>query len=543
MGENTSFQVLNISDILPNRFQPRIKFEDEALDELAESISRFGVIEPIVVRPIGNKYEIIAGERRYKASKLASKTTIPSIVINLSDKDSEELALLENVQRQSLNPIEEAVSYKRILDMGYITREELSKKIGKPQSVILNKTRLLNLADEVQSYLLNNKISERHARALLNITDLDDQVEMLHRIVNERLTVKKTNKEIRNYIENNKDDETETLFDDERGNDKVDIDKIMREAQDINPENNVSAEAPDLMAASPAPSPVGVNQVFESTPINNDSAITQEPSKFVNVQPSTGAPSAMNNMANNGNGVTFDSMFNGPMAVQTPVSESSTGSKPILNTNTSINSEPVSAPVLNPESSIPPIKNSEVVSPEPVVNSASTINDEISSIVSDALKNQPVDNQGVTPPLSNIPDFSINTPVSSEVNQAPTTVEPVNNAGMFDQSGTLQSNDALASNPVPVVETPAMEQVNNIPNASLNNLDGTLINNVSEVSPIPQADNSTQQVSVTNNIPDYAGIVQKLREFADEIEKNGHFVNLEEVDLGNQYKVIFTFDK
>ena len=543
MGENTSFQVLNISDILPNRFQPRIKFEDEALDELAESISRFGVIEPIVVRPIGNKYEIIAGERRYKASKLASKTTIPSIVINLSDKDSEELALLENVQRQSLNPIEEAVSYKRILDMGYITREELSKKIGKPQSVILNKTRLLNLADEVQSYLLNNKISERHARALLNITDLDDQVEMLHRIVNERLTVKKTNKEIRNYIENNKDDETETLFDDERGNDKVDIDKIMREAQDINPENKVSAEAPDLMAASPAPSPVGVNQVFESTPINNDSAITQEPSKFVNVQPSTGAPSDMNNMSNNGNGVTFDSMFNDAMAVQTSVSESSIGSEPILNTNTSINSEPVSAPVLNPESSIPPINNSDVVSPEPVVNSTSTINDEISSIVSDALKNQPVDNQGVTPPLSNIPDFSINTPVSSEVNQAPTTVEPVNNAGMFDQSGTLQSNDALASNPVPVVETPAMEQVNNIPNASLNNLGGTLINNVSEVSPIPQADNSTQQVSVTNNIPDYAGIVQKLREFADEIEKNGHFVNLEEVDLGNQYKVIFTFDK
>ena len=391
--------------------------------------------------------------------------------------------------------------------------------------------------------MLNNKISERHARALLNITDLDDQVEMLHRIVNERLTVKKTNKEIRNYIENNKDDETETLFDDERGNDKVDIDKIIREAQDINPENKVSAEAAGLMAASPAPSPVGVNQVFESTPINNDSAITQEPSKFVNVQPSTGAPSDMNNMSNNGNGVTFDSMFNGPMTVQTPVSESSTGSEPILNTNTSINSEPVSAPVLNPESSIPPINNSDVVSPEPVVNSTSTINDEISSIVSDALKNQPVDNQGVTPPLSNIPDFSINTPVSSEVNQAPTTVEPVNNAGMFDQSGTLQSNDALASNPVPVVETPAMEQVNNIPNASLNNLDGTLINNVSEVSPIPQADNSTQQVSVTNNIPDYAGIVQKLREFADEIEKNGHFVNLEEVDLGNQYKVIFTFDK
>ena len=154
---DTELRILNISDILPNRFQPRLKFEQDSLEQLAVSISKFGVIEPIVVRPVGKKFEIIAGERRYKASKLASKSTIPAIIINLSDKDSEELALLENVQRQSLNPIEEAVSYKRILDLGYITREELAKKIGKPQVLIFNKIKLLSLSDEVQSYLLNGR--------------------------------------------------------------------------------------------------------------------------------------------------------------------------------------------------------------------------------------------------------------------------------------------------------------------------------------------------------------------------------------------------
>ena len=205
MFENGQLTVLNIKDILPNRFQPRIRFDGEKLEELAESIGKYGVIQPIVVRPVSNKFEIIAGERRYKASKLANKSTIPAIIVNLSDKDSEEIALLENIQRQELSPIEEAVSYKRILDMGYITQEELARKLGKAQSTIANKIRLLNLDDEVQSYLLNNKISERHARSLLRIPDKEQQVDMLHRIVEERLTVKQTDKEIEKLKENMKE--------------------------------------------------------------------------------------------------------------------------------------------------------------------------------------------------------------------------------------------------------------------------------------------------------------------------------------------------
>lgn len=186
---------LNIDDILPNRFQPRIKFNEQAINELAESIKLHGVIQPIVVRKISDKYEIIAGERRYKASILAGKTTIPAIVTTLDDKNSAEVALIENVQRQDLTPIEEAISYKKILDMGYISQGELGEKLGKKQSTIANKLRLLNLTDDVQEALMENKISERHARSLLKLNDKKQKM-MLNRIISERLTVRKTDEEI-----------------------------------------------------------------------------------------------------------------------------------------------------------------------------------------------------------------------------------------------------------------------------------------------------------------------------------------------------------
>ena len=178
MEAEKQVQNLPLEDVLPNRFQPRIKFSEESIEELANSIREHGVIQPIVVRRIGDKYEIIAGERRYKASQLAGKDTIPAIITNLDDNDSAEIALLENIQRENLTPIEEAISYKKILDMGY-TQEALAKKIGNKQSTIANKVRLLNLTDEVQEALLENKISERHARSLLRVTDPTLQVLML----------------------------------------------------------------------------------------------------------------------------------------------------------------------------------------------------------------------------------------------------------------------------------------------------------------------------------------------------------------------------
>ena len=187
---------VDINDILPNRNQPRIILNEEDDLGLTDSVKEYGVLQPIIVRAIGDKYEIIAGERRYRASVLAGKETVPVIVRNMSDKDSAEIALIENVQRKELTPIEEALSYKSILDKGYMTQEELAVKIGKSQPTIANKIRLLNLTDEVQDALLENKISERHARSLLKIKNKNQQNKMLDKIINERLTVRRTDEEI-----------------------------------------------------------------------------------------------------------------------------------------------------------------------------------------------------------------------------------------------------------------------------------------------------------------------------------------------------------
>lgn len=197
----TKIVELNLNDILPNRFQPRIKFKEEAIIELSESIKEHGVLQPILVRPIGDRYEIVAGERRYKGAVLAGLSTIPAIVIDSNDKDSAEIALIENVQRQDLNPIEEAISYKKILDMGYLTQEQLASKLGMSQSAIANKKRLLNLTDEVQEALMEDKISERHARSLLKINDKDNQISMLKKVIKERLTVRKLDEQIEKLLD------------------------------------------------------------------------------------------------------------------------------------------------------------------------------------------------------------------------------------------------------------------------------------------------------------------------------------------------------
>ena len=190
--------ILNVSIdlIIPNRFQPRLVFDEKALNELADSIKEHGIIEPIIVRQLNDKYEIIAGERRYKAACIAGLTKVPVIVRNLSDYKSAQVAVIENVQRRNLNPMEEAKSYKRILDQGLKTQEELAKEIGVSQSTIANKLRLLSLAEPVKQALSENKISERHARALLKLSSLDKQEEMLNKVINERLTVKDLDNEI-----------------------------------------------------------------------------------------------------------------------------------------------------------------------------------------------------------------------------------------------------------------------------------------------------------------------------------------------------------
>ncbi len=188
---------LYLDDIIPNRFQPREVFEERPLKELAVSIKEHGVIQPIIVRRVNDKYEIIAGERRYKASALAGLTKIPAIIRELDDKESSKVALLENLQRKNLNPIEEAKTYQKILEIDEMTQEELAKTMGKSQSSVANKLRLLSLSDEIQQALLQDKISERHARTLLNVKDPKEQQDLLNEIINTKMTVRQLESKIK----------------------------------------------------------------------------------------------------------------------------------------------------------------------------------------------------------------------------------------------------------------------------------------------------------------------------------------------------------
>ena len=538
MFENGQLTVLNMNDILPNRFQPRIRFDEEKLEELAESIGKYGVIQPIVVRPIGNKFEIIAGERRYKASMLANRSTIPAIVVNLSDKDSEEIALLENVQRQELSPIEEAVSYKRILDMGYITQEGLAKKLGKSQSTIANKIRLLNLDDEVQSYLLNNRISERHARSLLRIPNKDKQVEMLHRIVEERLTVKQTDREIEKLKENmnienivqkpvdieipKKEDsissEIESLFDEtdnivskeNEGGNKMDIDKIMREAKDINVP--IQEEPKDISSLMEQKNDVQSEPIVREEsikPINN-----VEDGKFINVV-SNPEPVSSEPQNSTNNGVTFDSMFNQPVSLETSNQVSSVSADVSqANTVNNIQSNVTSPSPLNEVQPNMNISSQNVVTAPTQNNDSNEVSEDTKKVISNA----------VAVALKKYNESKAN----KNLGQSEPTRQEQPNVGINNESNLVNQNS-------PISDIPEVS----FPNVTVPNTDIIDSSNTTETI----ASNMSQNIKPVTNQASFAQIVKMLRECADKIEQSGYFVNVDELDLGNQYKVTFTIDK
>ena len=160
-----------IEKITPNRYQPRTVFDDEKIEELSRTIHTHGVIQPIVVRPFGEQYEIIAGERRYRAIKKLGWPEVPAIVRNLNDKETASIALIENLQREELTAIEEALAYQQLLELHSLTQEALAQRLGKGQSTVANKLRLLKLPQFVQTAILNRELTERHARALIAIKD------------------------------------------------------------------------------------------------------------------------------------------------------------------------------------------------------------------------------------------------------------------------------------------------------------------------------------------------------------------------------------
>ena len=565
MDESNQLAVINISDILPNRFQPRIKFDEPKLYELADSIRKYGVIQPIVVRPVNGRYEIIAGERRFKASKIADKTTIPAIIVNLTDKVAEEIALLENVQRQQLSPIEEAVSYKRILDMGYITKEELSNKIGKSQSAITKKIRLLNLDDQVQEYLLNNKISERHARSLLRIDDKEKQVEMLHRIVNERLTVKKTDREISKLLEelpeknssvlnnsvNNQSNDIESLFDDfdskkensieERGQAFMDIDKIMREAKDIN-QTEPPKDISQLMKQDTTVQPISTEQNDINVVLPTETPVepTTEQSRFFNLNMQRPEPTPVKSEPIN-NSVTFDSIFNQSVSPTTsnniqnnvqdnsfPISDSSRETSEIGNNPVSVTEQSKFFNSNMQQSEPTPVKSEEPITTPIISDEAKQT---ISSAIADAFKNNQVEVSKPSNPVTN----------NSSFEEELDNFSNVPNADIYSSK-----TDTPIVEPIPVVSEP-------INNTSLDNNSNSIpftpiqpISNLSEVNysePSTISSGIVQPVKAVNSQANFSQVVKILRDCANQIEQLGYYINVDEMDLGNQYKTTFTINK
>ena len=191
---------VDINKVEPNREQPRKHFDEDALLELSESIKQFGLIQPILVQDRKTYYEIIAGERRWRASKLAGLKKVPVIIKNYTEQEIVEISLIENIQREDLNPIEEAKAYKRLMSEFNLNQDEIAERVSKSRTAVTNSMRLLKLCDEVQQMIINDMISTGHARAIISIEDPEEQYILAQKIFDENLSVREVEKVVKSMI-------------------------------------------------------------------------------------------------------------------------------------------------------------------------------------------------------------------------------------------------------------------------------------------------------------------------------------------------------
>ena len=212
---NNAETLVKITKVEPNREQPRKNFNEDALQELADSIKEHGILQPILVKDRKDHYEIIAGERRWRAAKLAGLKEVPVIIRDLSDQEIVEIALIENIQREDLNPIEEAQAYKKLLTEFNLKQDEVAERVSKSRTAVTNSMRLLKLCDEVQQMVIDDMISTGHARAILSIEDPEEQYTLAQRIFDEKLSVRDVEKLVKNRnkpkVEKPKKEKNESL--------------------------------------------------------------------------------------------------------------------------------------------------------------------------------------------------------------------------------------------------------------------------------------------------------------------------------------------
>ena len=199
--EKSGETIVKITQVEPNSEQPRKDFDEDALLELADSIKQFGVLQPLLVQKKNDYYEIIAGERRWRAAKLAGLTEIPVIVKEFSEQELVEISLIENIQREDLNPVEEAMAYKRLIDEFHLKQDEIAERVGKSRTAVTNAMRLLKLSEKVQQMLIDEMITAGHARAILSIADKEKQESIAMKVFDEKLSVRETEALVKRMLE------------------------------------------------------------------------------------------------------------------------------------------------------------------------------------------------------------------------------------------------------------------------------------------------------------------------------------------------------
>ena len=207
-ASNEAVMLIDINKIEPNKSQPRKNFSESSLEELAQSIKQYGVIQPIIVKKSSGGYELVAGERRWRASKIAGIKEIPAIIKDYDEDKLFEIALVENLQREDLNPIEEAMGYSKLSDNFGFSQEEISKRVGKSRSAVANAIRLLSLDDNTQALVKSGKLSAGHARTIIPVDDEKQRFELAERIIEEELSVRETENIVKKILENKKEKKT-----------------------------------------------------------------------------------------------------------------------------------------------------------------------------------------------------------------------------------------------------------------------------------------------------------------------------------------------
>ena len=576
---------LSNNDILPNRFQPRKYFDEEEIMQLSESIKEHGVINPIIVRKLGDKYELVAGERRYKANILAGNDDIPAIIMDVNDKESSEIAVVENIQRKDLNAIEEAISYKRILDIGYMTQEQLAQKMGKSQSAIANKIRLLKLSDEVQDALMKKQISERHARSLLKLESQKKQNELLERIINERLTVRKTDEEIEKM--NNNMNSFNNIYNNVPNNNPEQLTPIMpgTNISDVNisggnNEQIQNNEITNQVVEPVMPSAINVEPsvtTIPSTPMypqKEQPVIGAEQSINQNEIPTTVEPQVIPT-------VSIDDVLakaNQPSVVGNQAfKDSNIVSSNELENNTQINNSMnldnnFGMPNLSPINEEPtPISNqNEFNIPDlsPINEPANGINDNKSIESTEFVTPAPVELQSNINESVNfgVPSFNTTGENSNSVDDLlSSTNNTINQTDTNDSNSTFtpfnlnRDNNTINSpiNTSPIIDTTINENNQNSIGTN-NSIDGLSTTKIQpepnqQFEPVPEPiivnDYNDQYDPIMpkqqNQQPtiDFKTIISLIRKCSQAIENSGYKIETEEYNLDNLYQVVFKIEK